>query len=333
MDPISRVVAAGAAGAGGDITPEAFFSPTTYTGNNGTQSIDTGIDLAGEGGMVWIKMRSGGSVSVAGTKCFDTVRGVNNMLNLSTVTIQQSISDTLTSFNSDGFSLGSVGKDHGLNDNGTEHVAYCWRKLDECFDIVTYTGNGTARTISHNLGVAPDLMIVKTYLQYTDGAAVYQSVLGNTKYDLLHDNGIADTSSAYWNNTSPTSSVFTVGTQDRVNRSGNTYVAYLFAHKDKFFKTGTFSGSGSSINIDCGFDASARFVMIKRTSSYSSPWQVWDTARGISTGNDSYHQINTGNGWVTNTDLIEPFSTGFTVNSGTASVNVSGSDYVYWAFA
>jgi hypothetical protein len=162
---------------------------------------------------------------------------------------------------------------------------------------------------------------------------VYSASLGNTKYLLLNQIAAGATGSTYWNNTSPTVSSFTVGTITTGNESGFNYVAYLFASCPGVSKVGSYTGNGSSLNIDCGFTNGARFVLIKRTDS-TGDWYVWDTARGIVAANDPWLLLNSTNAEVTTDDTIDPLSTGFTVNQVSATnVNVSAATYIYLAIA
>ena len=200
------------------------------------------------------------------------------------------------------------------------------------FDVVCYTGTGSATTVSHNLGAVPELMIVKR----RDTAAdwwVYDIATGNTKYQVLNSTATPTTSSTAWNNTTPTSSVFSVGTGTTVNASAGTYVAYLFATVAGVSKVGSYTGNGSSQTINCGFTGGSRFVMIKRTDS-TGDWYVWDSARGIVAGNDPHLSLNTTAAEVTTDDSVDTDSTGFVVNQVAATnVNVSSATYIFLAVA
>lgn len=212
-------------------------------------------------------------------------------------------------------------------------IDFFLRRAPSFFDVICYTGTGSARTVSHNLGVAPELMIVKGRNLVSSAWRVYASSLGATKFLNLHTTGAATTQSDIWNNTSPTSSVFTVGTDNSVNSSGNTIVAYLFASCFGVSKVGSYTGNGSSLNIDCGFTNGARFVLIKRTDSTGNSF-VWNSARGIVAANDPYISLNTTNAEITTNDSLDPLSAGFTVNQLTATnVNVNAATYIYLAIA
>ena len=215
-----------------------------------------------------------------------------------------------------------------------ETINWQFRRAPGFFDVVTYTGDGSnLQTESHNLGAVPELMIVKAR-DYSGGRdwAVYSSVTGNSKFIYLHRND-APLSTSIWASTTPTSTQFTVGPNATVNHSGTNYIAYFFATLDGISKIGSYTGTGSNVNVDCGFTAGARFVLIRRTDS-SGDWYVWDTTRGIVSGNDPYLLLNSTAAQVTNTDYIDPLNAGFTVTSSApAALNTSGGTYLFLAIA
>ena len=215
----------------------------------------------------------------------------------------------------------------------TNQPAWMWKRAKGFFDCLTWTGNDTAgRTIPHNLGSVPAMMLVKM----TNGAYswnVYHSGLGATKFLELNTTNGGQTSSAVWNNTAPTDSVFTVGNEYGVNQSGKTYVAYLFATLAGISKCGSYVGNGSSQTISCGFSAGARYILIKRTDA-TGDWYVWDSARGIVAGNDPHLSLNSNTAQVTNDDSVDPHNSGFIVNQVSATnINVSSGTYIFYAIA
>lgn len=203
------------------------------------------------------------------------------------------------------------------------------------FDVVCYSGNGTAgATQAHNLGVAPELMFVKTRAgSTTNPFQIYAAPLGATQYLALNSTNGASTNNNRWNDTAPTSTVFTLGNGGDVNNATRTYVAYLFATLAGVSKVGSYTGTGSSQTINCGFSSGARFILIKRTDT-TGDWYVYDSARGINAAgvNDPYILWNTTAAEVTSTDYIASNSSGFTVSSAT-QVNASGGTYVFLAIA
>lgn len=215
--------------------------------------------------------------------------------------------------------------------NSDNMVASGFSRAPSVFDVVAYSGNGSARTISHNIGVAPELIIVKR----RDTTGDWQIYAGAASEYLTLNSAAAKVTSNTdrWNNTAPTTSVFSLGTNAVVNASGGTYVAYLFASCPGVSKVGSYTGNGSSLNIDCGFTSGARFVLIKRTDN-TGDWYVWDTARGINTGTDPHLSLNSTSAEVTTDDTIDPLNAGFTVNQLTATnVNVNTATYIYLAIA
>ena len=205
-----------------------------YDGNSGTNAINNGLELAGEGGLVWCKRRD-----VAGYNhhLYDTERGVTKYLSSNNSNGNSTTGTDFSSFNSNGFTLGtpqSIGS--GLNATGADYASWTFRKAPGFFDVTTWTGNATNRVISHNLGSVPGMIIVKR----TDDSGpwlCYHRSLGNTKNIELQSTNDEDVNAAMWNNTDPTSTHFTVGTNSNVNGSGRTFVAYIFAHDDAQYGT------------------------------------------------------------------------------------------------
>jgi len=212
-------------------------------------------------------------------------------------------------------------------------VSPMWKRAPNYFDVVAYTGNGTAgRTVSHNLGVAPEMMWVKRRNTSSDWA-VYHSALGNT--DNLFLNGTNATASRiYWNNTTPTATQFSLGDSSKVSNSGTTYIAYLFASLDGVSKVGSYTGNGSLTgpSIDCGFSAGPRFVLIKRTDSAEN-WYVFDSERGIVAGADPYLMLNSTAAEINAGDIIDPTSSGFQLATNGSIANASGGTYIFYAIA
>jgi hypothetical protein len=200
-------------------------------------------------------------------------------------------------------------------------------------DVVCYTGTGVAgRTVAHNLTVAPELMIVKSRSGATNWI-VYSNASGNTKFLQLNTTIAESTGATIWNNTTPTSSVFSLGTATTVNINNGTFVAYLFATCAGVSKVGSYTGTGATQNIDCGFTGGARFVLIKRANS-TGAWYYWDTARGIVAGNDPYLLLNSSDAEVSNTDYIDTYSAGFAISSTAPSaINGSGDSFIFLAIA
>jgi hypothetical protein len=208
---------------------------------------------------------------------------------------------------------------------------YFLKRAPSFFDEVCYTGTGSARTVTHNLQAVPELMIVKQRSSAGEDWLTYSSATGNTKYLYINGTASAQVDSRMWNDTTPTSSVFTVGTYGGVNSSGVTLVAYLFATCAGVSKVGSYTGTGTTKQIDCGFTGGARFVLIKKTSGTGS-WYVWDSSRGIVSGNDPYLLLNSTAAEVTNTDYIDTYSAGFEISSTAPSeINENGGSFIFFA--
>jgi len=322
--------AAGNAGGAG-LNVEDVFSTYLYTGTGSALTINNGIDLAGEGGLTWIKNRGPNAANHA---LYDTERGVRNFLMSSSSSAQDTASagSGLTAFNSNGFTLGGSWVDE--NNNGQDAASWTFRKAPKFFDVVTYTGTGSAQNISHNLGTTVGTLIVKRTDSTGDWLVQHRS-LGGTYYMDLQNQNAAATNTTYWNNTTATSTEFTVGTSSYTNASGGTYVAYLFAHNDG---DGEFGSEADQDIIKCGSyttDASADATInlgwepqwvLFRPYDDTSNWKIVDNMRGFlatataSTGYNRELNPNT-SGAELNNDGIQITSTGFDHVSGFASKN------------
>ena len=225
----------------------------------------------------------------------------------------------------------------GWRTGSISSIFYAWnfRRAPGFFDVVAYTGTSSVRTVAHNLGVPPELIIAKnrTGRPSQDGHwLVYDKFNTATNYMILNLNSQSNATSGAWNNTEPTSSVFTLGTLNWVNVSGEPNVAYLFASCPGVSKVGSYTGNGSTQAIDCGFSNGARFVLIKRTDS-TGDWMVWDTARGIVSGNDPRMALNSTDAEYTGGDyLLVPSASGFTV-AASSLVNLNNASFIFLAIA
>ena len=321
--------AAGVGGAGEYI--EDVFSTYLYTGTGSTQTITNGIDLDGEGGLVWIKQRQPNAFS---HMLFDTARGVANGLSSNSAAGQFSNVNSLNSVNVDGF---TVSTGNSISGSGGNFASWTFRKAPKFFDVVTWTGDGVSgREIPHDLGSTPGCVIVKV----TDNAGgwqVYHRSLGATKYLVLNETAAEGTSSNQWNNTAPTATEFTVGVFD-TNESGRNYVAYLFAHdaggfgddgEQNVISCGSYTGNGSADGpeIDLGFEP--QWLMVKTTGSEYG-WYMVDTMRNFSMTGTAYLRANSSD-QESNDNLFDPTPTGFKVLKTYPDTNASGQTYIYIA--
>jgi hypothetical protein len=319
---------------------ENVFSTYLYTGNGSPQTITNGIDLSTKGGLVWVKSRS----AVKNNCLVDTVRGVSYALASNTTGVQDfSSGNYVNAFNTNGFGVGDVGDVGG---SGVTFATWTFRKQPKFFDVVTYTGNGTSRAISHNLGSVPGCMIVKDLTTGSTNWRVYHKDFP-TGYANLNTTGIFSTAGAencFGNNSTvvaPTSTNFTVGNASLVNGSGDQYVAYLFASNaggfgltgiDNVITCGSFTtdGDGYSPNVTLGYEP--QWIMFKRADSATfGSWQIVDTMRGWVnngyTGDDYTLLANSSAAEGSAADRGYPTATGFNVGyTGAAS-----SLYIYIA--
>ena len=214
--------------------------------------------------------------------------------------------------------------------NTTNSIAWTFARAPGFFDEVCDTGTGSAHTVSHNLQAVPELIIRKSRSGATQWE-VYSSALANTEKLVLNSTAAKATDATAWNSTTPTSSVFTVGTGSNVNTSTATYVTYLFASCPGVSKVGSYTGTGATQTISCGFTGGARFVLIKRTDT-TGDWYVWDTARGMVSGTDPSLLLNSTAAEV-NANSIYTTTGGFQIVSTAAGINASGGTYIFLAIA
>lgn len=288
----------------------------------------TGVGFAPDMGISVI--RQGGQT--AAPSFADRLRSANKLLVSSSTAAETSFTTELLTFDQDGVTVGTGTTTASWNYTSTySYIQYFFKRAATVFDVVCYTGDGNAgRLVTHGLGVVPELIITK-YRSAVGDWNVYHSALGATKRLLLNDTRIPDTGVAYWNNTAPTTSTFTVGTAQN-NTSGQTLVAYLFASRAGVSMVGSYVGNGASLTINCGFSNGARFIMIKRTD-IPSDWYVWDTVRGIVAASDTHSSLNTTAAEVLADDTIDPDSSGFIVNQTSLNLNVASGNYIFLAMA
>jgi hypothetical protein len=319
--------------ASGAPAPGTVFATTLYTGNGSNRTITSGIDAD----LVWIKGRSGATDHAL----YDTVRGATLDLVSNATSAETTQSTGLTAFGATGFDLGTLAK---VNTNAATYVAWSFARAARFFDVVTYTGNNASnRQISHNLGVAPGMVIVKARDGATNWIVGHRSI-GWTKFLLLQTTGAESTGSSFFNNTAPTSSVFTVGSASDVNGLGGTYVAYLFAHdtaSDGIVQCGSYTGNGSATGPTVTLGWQPQFLLIKRAVGGTGHWIMLDAARGFPTGpttTQPYLVANTSaaeSDWFafTGSDYhaAEVSGTGFQITTPTATLNNNTDTYVFLA--
>ena len=326
--------------------PHDYFNTVTYTGNGSTNAI-TGVGFQPD--WVWVKNRTDGSTNHLVT---DVVRGVTKCLfpNLNNAEVTES--NALQSFDSDGFTLGS---DSSVNTNAKNWVSWNWKTQNAQgssntdgtinttytsvnttagISISQYTGNGSNSTFGHGLGAVPKLVMVKDIGTSVDWL-VYHSALGNTKNLRLNTNEQVDTSGSIWNNTTPTSSVVSIGTSSAVNGNGNNYIAYCFTEKKGFSKFGSYKGNNNADGafIYTGFKPA--FIVCRFTGAGNGyDWIMYDNKRPNS-ANPTPNILEANTTDAENTDAnfkCDLLSNGFKFRGTESNVNDT-SNYLYWAFA
>ena len=325
------------------VKPEDYFNTKLYDGNGTTNTAITGVGFQPD--WLWVKARD----MTYDHNIFDAVRGSTKRIATNLTDAESTQAEMIKSFASDGFNLGDNG---GVNQNTKIYVAWNWKangagsantdgsinttatsvNTTAGFSIVSYTGTGSLATVGHGLGATPGLLIIKNR-NTTNGWEVYHKSLGNTKYMQLHTNGTGGTSATRWNDTSPTNSVFTVNTEDGVNKSGNNMIAYCFAEKKGYSKFGSYRGNGSTNGtfIYTGFKPA--FVITKKTSG-TGDWMIRDNKRDF---NGSWRDLYANNTNAetspdsnTQSDLL---SNDFKLRMTHTNHNEDGGDYIYMAFA
>ena len=323
----------------GNTNPDAFienlFSTWLYNGTGANQTITNGIDLSTKGGLVWIKARTQPSFT-SSHAWIDTLRGTGKLIYSNLTGAEQTYANTLTSFNSNGFSLGADSSDGTVNWSGHTYVSWTFRDQAKFFDVVTWTGNGSdPRNISHSLGSVPGCIIIKCTSTGATDWFVYHRSLGNTQSLNLNQTGAAETGTAIWGSTTPTSTVFTVGNINS-NTNGRTYVAYLFAHdaggfgtsgNDNVISCSSFVGTGSDLSVNLGYEP--QWLLVKRASSGTDNWRLYDNMRGMFANfDDNVLFPNTAGAEVEGLGNLRPTATGFDV---AGSFPASGVTYIYVA--
>ena len=324
------------------------FNTVLYTGNGGTQAI---TNVGFEPNLTWIKQRNGTGRNIL----TDSVRGVTKYLfsELPSAEVIYGSNIGLTSFDSDGFTVADPGAlNYSVNGSGKTYVAWSWKaggaavsntdgtitsqvsaNVDAGFSIVKYTGNGTIpSTVAHGLDSAPELIIVKV-LNQSYPWNVFSASIGNTKYLKLNEAYAEASNISRWNNTSPTSAVFTIGNDGDVNGNGLNYIAYAFHSVDGYSKMGSYTGNGSSTGptIVTGFEPA--WVMFKRTDS-TSGWNIQDNKRNSTNPRTGVLQAQSNaQEYTSSTYAVDFNSNGFQIVNSDNGWNTSGGTYIYMAFA
>ena len=326
--------------------PSAYFQTILYSGNETARSItlDGNSDLQPD--WVWIKQRNRSDPHII----YDSVRGTTKELSSNTNTVEHTNTAGLTSFNSDGF---SIGNHVDVNRNSTTFVAWNWKAgtsftndasgtgigtIDSTgsvndtagFSIVSYTSTGSNGSIKHGMSTAPSMIIFKRRSGDTENWPVYHQALGNTHYIKLNSNDGQADSAARFNDTSPTSSVFTVGTSGDTNGGTSPFIAYCFAEKKGYSKFGSYVGNTNANGpfVFTGFKPA--FVIWKKKTGEA--WGMTDNKRAPHNPNTGHLYPNHDNAEATGNVLMDFLSNGFKIRWDDGNIN-HADGMIYMAFA
>tara|TARA_B100000131_G_scaffold306503_1_gene333674 strand:- start:294 stop:3152 length:2859 start_codon:yes stop_codon:yes gene_type:complete len=324
---------------------DEVFSTDIWWGNYDTVpaaiTINNGIDVSGEGGLVWTKNRNGSNNS---HQLFDTERGAGAPL-YSNIQNNEGSNPVFNAFTSTGFNLtaGTWGTDSLNGDSDHSSCAWTFRKQKGFFDIQQWTGNNTARNIAHSLGSVPGMILIKAKNKYNTDWIVYHVSTGNQAYGKLNENAAFTTSdSTVWDSTTPTATSFRVGASSLTNdSSGAQYIAYIFANDATGFgddvdqsiiKCGSYTGNGNATGPVVNLGWEPQFILFKDKDGANS-WGMHDTTRGIFNGgqNDPYVKADASAQEDAGSDALDLSATGFQVVTANSFWNTSGNDYIYMA--
>lgn len=325
--------------------PSDYFNTKLYTGNSGTQSI-TGVNFQPD--FLWIKRRT-----LAGDhNLVDVIRTSDKTL-ISNSNGAEYSNSTITSFDSDGFSLS--GSDGALNASSNDYASWNWlgsnttasntdgsitstvsANTTSGFSIVSYTGTGANATVGHSLGSVPKMIILKERNPATTrNWRVYHQSVGNDKVLYLDLTNAQTTDTTAFNSTTPTSSVFSLGTSLGTNSSGKNYIAYCFAEKKGYSKFGSYTGNNSNDGTFVYTGFKPAWVMVKRTdSTLVANWSMFDNKRSSYNIERSQLEANTSDAQQTDASAdIDLLSNGFKLRSTADENNDGGGNYIYMCFA
>jgi len=323
-----------------------YFNTKLYAGNSGTQSI-TGVGFQPD--FLWIKRRT----NAGDHNLVDVIRTSDKTL-ISNSTGAEYSNNTITSFDTDGFSLS--GSDGAINASSNNYASWNWKangagsantdgdinstvsvNQTAGFSIVSYTGNGTSgATIGHGLNAVPKMIITKNRDKSSASQdwCVYHVSVGANKGMFLNLTNSPDTNAKYWNNTTPTSSVFTVGDNMGVNNNGDNMIAYCFAEKKGYSKFGSYTGNASADGTFVYTGFKPQFLMVKRYDASGDDWYIFDSARDTDNTVDKFLYPNASASEGTISPTLDFLSNGFKWRKASAfsPVNQSSATYIYMAF-
>ena len=305
--------------------PSDYFVTKLYTGNStgSTQQAITGLDFSPN--MVWIKPRSDAEKhSIA-----DTVRGATKTIHPHLADAEETSAGHMVSFDANGYTVGV--DNYSWNKNGSTYASWNWKETaDAGFDMISYTGNGSSgRTISHNLNSVPSMIWTKDLGNAEHWGCYHKSLPAGYNIYLNLTNAEDDNNTLY-TTTAPTSSVYSVGNNNRTNGNGRNYISYVFGEKQGYSKISSFVGNGANNFIYTGF--SPAWVMIKKTDD-THDWHIFDNKRDVYNERDSWLEANNTQAEATSSNHVVDFlSNGFKTGSA-SGLNGSGETFIFMAFA
>lgn len=313
------------------LLPEDVFASWVYSGTGATQVIQNGVNLSASGGLVWTKRRTGTQNVLV-----DTVRGADQ--NISTSADFGLWSDNtagISSFNANGYTLANTSYEP-FNSPGDPYASWTFRRAPRFFDVVAYTGNGSARTIPHQLGVAPGFILVKRTSSPFDRFYAFHRGSGAGNYFDINGQDAAQASTSIWNNTAPTPEVFSVGADSQSNASGATYIAYLFAHDaaaNGIIHCGTYTGNGSSSGPTFTLGWEPQFLLVKPNGTGAAGYActLADTLRGMTHKNQRYLAADLYQTEINGPQQIVPGRASFRVVGTNINYNQTGTLYHFVA--
>ena len=312
--------------------PAKFFTTFLWTGDGTSPRSLTGVGFQPD--MMWSKIKDVGHEH----SLVDDVRGVDNKRLKTNTNAAEDTTNThghFDSLDSDGFTVTGASGYYNVNRNNEPYVGWCWKEsATSGFDIVAYTGNATNRTISHSLSAVPHWIIIKNRESTSSSAEhwlVYHKGIGNTHGILLNETAAKSDDATYFQDTDPTSSVFSIGTADRCNKNSEGNISYIWSEKQGFSKFGTYTGNSSTNGpfVYLGFRPS---LIIGKVASDTNDWFMFDNKRSTFNPVDDSIYPNTDAAENTN-HIIDFLSNGFKIRDSDGTVNSTGNTYIFAAFA
>jgi hypothetical protein len=325
--------------------PSLYFNTKLYTGNGGTNAV-TGVGFQPD--LIWIKERS----STSSHNLVDAVRGVTKRISSDNTGAEETLSGIVSSFDSDGFTNGA---DNGVNENSQTYVAWNWKANGQGssntdgsinttytsvnttagFSISKYTGTGYNATVGHGLNSAPGLIIVKNLTTSGRNWQIFhhKNTASPATQQLEFGTDATATVTTQWNSVMPTSSVFSIGTNDSINKSGDGFIAYCFAEKKGYSKFGSYSGNDNADGTFVYLGFKPAFVIIKEALA-SRDWIMMDNKRDTDNVVSNRLFPNGNSAQNTNNDMLDFLSNGFKIRNTNSTANNNGTNnYIYMAFA